>query len=126
MSAVPTLKQRLKDMPKVEIHVHLEGATDAETVFRMAQRNKIQLPASTLEEWTRFYAFRDFNHFIDVYIAASRAMRMPEDYSFMVEQFLKGQAEQNIRYSEAFFTPSLHLKKVPADELLTALALGAS
>jgi len=111
-------------MPKVEIHVHLEGAMDAETIYEMAKRNQVELPATSLEEWQTFYQFRDFNHFIQVYCTASECMQTPEDYVLMVERFLKHQSQQNIRYSEAFFSVSLHSEKLPDDELLAALADG--
>lgn len=60
-SISPVLAERLQAMPKVEIHVHLEGATDAETVYQMAQQNRVNLPVSSLDEWKSFYQFRDFN-----------------------------------------------------------------
>jgi len=122
----PILASRLQRMPKVEIHVHLEGATDAETVYQMALGNQVTLPVASLEAWKSFYKFRDFDHFIEVYLTASQCMQTPEDYALMAEQFLKQQSIQNIRYSEAYFSPSLHYGKLPDDELLAALAAGSA
>jgi adenosine deaminase len=121
----PALEARLRAMPKVEIHVHLEGATDAETVFAMAQRNGVKLPAPTLDAWKAYYEFRDFNHFVEVYLAAAACMQTTEDYISMVERFLRRQAAQNIRYSEAYFSPSLHFGKMSNADLIAALAEGA-
>lgn len=126
VSVSPTLADRLRLMPKVEIHVHLEGATDAETVYQMAQKNRVSLPVSSLDEWKSFYKFRDFAHFAEVYITASQCMKTPDDYAFMVERFLQNQAEQNIPYSEAYFSPSLHFEKLPDEELIDALAAGTA
>src|SRR5271154_1595020 len=120
------LGRRIDAMPKVEIHVHLEGAVDADTVYEMAQRNGIELPVSSLAEWRRFYEFTDFNHFIDVYTVASRCMRTPEDFAFMTERFLGHQARQNIRYSEVFLSVSHQLGKMPDDELLGAISAGVA
>lgn len=120
------LVDRLQAMPKVEIHVHLEGATDAETVYQMAQRNGFSLPAASLEEWKSFYQFRDFNHFIEIYLIASRCMQTPEDFALMVERFLSNQAQQNICYSEAYFSPALHFSKLTNLEILEALAVGSA
>ncbi|HEY9694283.1 MAG TPA: adenosine deaminase [Oculatellaceae cyanobacterium] len=122
----PELVSRLQAMPKVEIHVHLEGATDAETVYQMAKKNQVNLPASSLEEWKSFYNFRDFPHFAEVYGTACKCMQTPEDYAFIAEQFLKNQAEQNIYYSEAYFSPSLHYNKLPDEEIMDALAAGVA
>lgn len=119
------LAQRLQKMPKVEIHVHLEGATDAETIFAMAQRNQIALAVPTLEEWKAFYEFKNFNHFIEVYTTAAACMKTSEDFKEMVISFLRRQSNQNIRYSEAYFSPALHFNKLPDEEIIDALAAGA-
>jgi adenosine deaminase len=120
------IERRIRAMPKAEIHVHLEGATDAETVWRMAARNGVRLPASALDGWRDFYRFRDFDHFLEVYAAACGAMRTPEDWSLMAESFLAGQARQNVRHSEAFVSVSHQVGKVPHGELLHALREGAA
>ncbi len=120
------LVQRLHAMPKVEIHVHLEGATGPDTVWDMAQRNGVDLPADSLEAWREFYEFRDFEHFIRVYIAATSAMRTPEDFEQMVRDFAGRQAAQNVRYSEAYVSPQFHLSAgLSQADLLDALAAGA-
>lgn len=115
------MSQRIQAMPKVEIHVHLEGATDAETVYGMAKRNRVELPAQSLEEWKTFYEFRDFNHFIEVYLLAAACMQTEQDYAEMVDSFVRNQARQNILYSEVFLSTSLHLDKFPAEVLLSVL-----
>jgi adenosine deaminase len=126
MTASAELQHRLEAMPKVEIHVHLEGATDAETIYEMAERNRILLPACSLAEWKSFYEFTCFDHFIEVYTEATRCMQTPEDFALMMERFLENQAKQHIRYSEAFVSVSHHLGRLSDDELLAALASGAS
>ncbi len=115
----------LRSMPKMELHVHLEGATDAATVWELARRNKVALPASTLKEWQAMYTYRNFNHFIEIYLLAVSCMRTPDDFAFMVERFLEQQAQQNIRYCEVFLSASLLLDKLPHDELIAALSEGA-
>ncbi len=114
----------LKAMPKIELHVHLEGAMEPRTAYEMAHRNHIPLPVSSLAEWQRAYAFRDFNQFITLYRLAATVLRTPGDYTLMIEGYMRLQAEQNILYSEVFLSTALHLHKLPADELLSALELG--
>jgi adenosine deaminase len=86
-SVSPALAARLRAMPKAEIHVHVEGATDAETFYQMAQRNQVELPAASLEQWKAFFQFRDFPHFIEVYTAAVECLQTPDDYALMIERF---------------------------------------
>ncbi len=118
------LDDRLVAMPKVELHVHLEGAQLPETIWAMAQRNGVTLPAASLDEWRRFYAFRDFAHFIEVYIAASRAMVSAEDFRQMTVAFHAYQASQRIVYTEAFLSASLFVERIPWPDLFHAFQDG--
>ncbi len=113
-------------MPKSEIHVHLEGATRAETSFAMAQRNGVALPVSSLEEWRNYFQFRDFPHFIDVYRATVDAIRKVNDLATLIEEFYYDQARQNVRYTECFISMSLHLRRFGVEEILDALARGSA
>lgn len=115
---------RLAAMPKVELHVHVEGAQLPETIWEMAARNGAELPAETLEEWRRFYEFRSFAHFIDVYIAASRAMVAAADFREMLVAFHAYQAKQNIVYTEAFLSASLFVEKIPWTDMIEAVRDG--
>ncbi|HEY9659467.1 MAG TPA: hypothetical protein V6C65_13500 [Allocoleopsis sp.] len=125
-SISPELAARLHAMPKAEIHVHVEGATDAETFYQIAQQNHVELPTGSLNEWKSFFEFRDFSHFIQVYAAAVQCLQTPEDYALMIERFYKRQAEENIRYTEAFLSASFLTQKFQDDEILDAIAAGRS
>ena len=96
-------------MPKVELHVHLEGSIRPATLLHLAARHDVALPAGDeagLREWFRF---RDFEHFVEVYLTCSRCLRDPEDFYLLATDFLAEQARQNVVYSEAHFTISTHL-----------------
>lgn len=118
------LADRLRRMPKAEIHLHVEGATDAETFYEMAKRNKIALPINSLEEWKSFFEFRNFPHFIEVFQTALQCLKTPEDYALAIENLYKRQSEQNILYTEAFLSGSFIIEKFDKDEILDAIALG--
>jgi len=122
-SDVP-LERRFDLMPKAEIHVHLEGATDAETSYTIARRNDAPLPVATLEEWRNYFEFKDFPHFIRVYRATTDTIRTTDDLALMIAQFYVNQARQNIRYTECFMSMSLHLRRLSQGEILDALAQG--
>jgi adenosine deaminase len=117
-------EQRLEAMPKAEIHVHLEGATAPEASYAIARRNGVELPVDSLEAWRRYFAFRDFPHFIDVYRKTVDTIRTTDDLALMVAQFYVDQARRNVRYSECFISMSLHLRRLSASEILDALAQG--
>ncbi len=56
-------------MPKVELHVHLEGSIRPETLLKLARRHDVVLPADTIEGLRQWYAFTSFPHFVDIYVA---------------------------------------------------------
>ncbi len=122
MNHTPGAQDLLSAMPKVEIHVHLEGAQTPEAIWAMAERNGVSLPARSLEEWKSFYSFRDFAHFIDVFIACSRCMRTAADFAAMTVDFHRTQAAQQVLYTEAFLSASLFVGRIPTQELIAALA----
>ena len=115
------LIKQIQAMPKAEIHVHLEGATDAATVWELAQRNRVKLPAETVEAWQALYEFRDFNHFIEIYQLAAGCMQTVEDFAFMTERFLAQQAAQNVRYCELFLSATYLVEKFSSHEIIAAL-----
>jgi adenosine deaminase len=99
------IEQFITQMPKVELHVHLEGSVRPETLLKLAARHGVALPANDVPGLRKWYAFRDFDHFIEIYMTISSCLRTPEDIELIAREFLIGQAEQNIRYSEVTFTP---------------------
>ena len=92
-------------MPKVELHVHLEGSVRPDTLIELAKRHQVALPADDVEGLRKWYTFRDFDHFIEIYMTISSCLRTAEDIELIAREFLIGQAEQNIVYSEITFTP---------------------
>lgn len=118
-----TIEAFIRAMPKVELHVHLEGSIRPATLLALAERNRVPLPAATLDELQAWYHFRDFPHFVAVYQALSRCIRTPDDLERIGRDFLAGQAAQNIRYSEVTFTAQTHTRNygIPFDQQLAAL-----
>jgi adenosine deaminase len=110
-------------MPKVELHVHLEGAVRPATLLKLAQRHNVELPASDVDGIQQWYTFTDFPHFIQVYLKISECIRTPDDVELVAREFLAGQAEQNIRYSEVTYTAYTHYwqKGLAFEDQLAAL-----
>lgn len=113
----------VRALPKVELHVHLEGSIAPETLLALARRNHVPLPASSLEGLRLWYQFRDFPHFATVYGTSSRCLRTPDDLELVARDFLAGQAAQNIRYSETTYTAYTQFRNygLPFREQLAAL-----
>ena len=112
----------LRALPKVELHVHLEGSMRATTVVELADRYGVELPEGLR---AGRYEFRDFRHFIDEWVAGLRCLRAPEDFRRVALEFCQDQAAEGIRYQEAFFSLPDHAGKIRDwDETLEAVLGG--
>src|SRR5262245_23639203 len=118
-----SLETYIRAMPKAELHVHLEGAIQPETLLTLARRNNVALPADTVEGLRAWYTFTNFAHFVEIYLAVSACIRSPDDIELIAREFLAGQAAQNIRYSEVTYTAftHYHFKGLPFRDQLAAL-----
>ena len=119
------LETFIRQMPKVELHVHLEGSIQPETLLELARRNQVKLPATTVEGLRRWYTFTNFAHFIEIYLTISSCICSAEDIELIAREFLRGQAAQNIQHSEVTFTPYTHFslnRQIPFADQLAALS----
>jgi adenosine deaminase len=98
----------LRAAPKAHLHVHLEGSILPETLLTLARRNGVALPADTVEGLRAWFTFRDFDHFIEIYLTITRCLRTAEDYELITYEFGAEMARQHIRYAEVTFSPSTH------------------
>jgi aminodeoxyfutalosine deaminase len=104
LGSLPT-EQFIRGLPKVELHVHHVGSASARIVSELASRHPGTVP-SDLDELQRFYEFRDFAHFIEVYLAVVALIRTPEDVHYLTYEIAREMAtEQSLRYAELTCTP---------------------
>ncbi|MCH7903894.1 MAG: adenosine deaminase [Armatimonadetes bacterium] len=113
----------IEQMPKVELHVHLEGSIRPETLLKLARRNGIELPADDLDGLKKWYAFRDFPHFAEIYWTIGRCLRTADDIELIAREFLVGQKAQNVLHSEVTYTALTQFKQcnIAFDDQLAAL-----
>ena len=108
IDATQRINQYLQAVPKAELHVHLEGAIRPETVLELARRNKIALPVSTVDEARQWFAYRDFPHFVEIFVTVSKCLNTAEDYELVAYEFGAEMARQHVRYAEVTFSASTH------------------
>ena len=104
----PKLEAFLRAMPKVELHVHLEGSIQPETILTLAKRHGVTLPANTVEGLRAWYRFTNFDHFVEIYLLISSCLKTVDDVELIAREFLAGQAAQNIRHTEFTYSASTH------------------
>jgi aminodeoxyfutalosine deaminase len=112
--------------PKVELHVHLEGTVRPETLLAIAKRNGEALPADTVEGLRELYRFRDFDHFIEVWILTTNCLRREDDFRQVVADYAAEAKRHGAVYLEAIFSPIERTwRGVSWDEILTGYCDGA-
>jgi aminodeoxyfutalosine deaminase len=112
--------------PKIELHVHLEGTVRAHTLLEIARRNDYALPADTVEGLAGLYAFRDFEHFIQVWILTTNALQTYDDFRQVVLDYAAEAATHGAVYVEGIFSPAERVRRgVGWDELFAGFCDGA-
>jgi aminodeoxyfutalosine deaminase len=108
--------------PKIELHVHLEGTVRPGTLRAIAKRNDYALP----DDLESLYAFRDFAHFIEVWILTTNALRTAEDFRQVVTDYAAEAASHGAVYLEGIFSPAERVARgVGWDEIFSGYCEGA-
>jgi aminodeoxyfutalosine deaminase len=112
--------------PKIELHVHLEATIQPETLLAIANRNGEALPADTVEGLRELYRFRDFDHFIEVWILTTNCLRTEADFRQIVVDYAAEAKRHGAVYLEAIFSPIERTwRGVSWDEIFSGYCDGA-
>jgi aminodeoxyfutalosine deaminase len=110
------------DYPKIELHVHLEGTVRAPTLREIAKRNDYALP----DDLESLYRYRDFRHFIEVWILTTNALRTAEDFRQMVTDYAVEAAAHGAVYLEGIFSPAERVRRGCSwEEIFEGVCAGA-
>ena len=94
----------LLQLPKAELHLHLEGSVEPETLHELD-------PATPVEEFRALYRYEDFDAFLRAFGAVGKRLRTPEDYGLITRRLLERLAAQNVRYAEIIVAAGVVLWK---------------
>jgi adenine deaminase len=116
-------------LPKAELHLHIEGTLEPETMFELARRNGVALPWPDVESARRAYDFADLQSFLDLYYAGAGVLRTVRDFDDLAWAYLLRAKADGVRHVEVFFDPQTHTARGVAfatvlDGLETALRRG--
>nr|WP_246280150.1 adenosine deaminase [Nocardioides daedukensis] len=109
-------------LPKAELHVHHVGSASPRIVSTLAERHPGTVPSDP-EELKDFFAFRDFAHFIEVYLTVVDLVRTPEDIELLTYEIAREMSTgQNVHYAELTCTPYTSvIRGIPIEAYTEAL-----
>ncbi len=124
------LFQFVRELPKAELHLHLEGSLEAQMMLELAERNQIDLAYDSVEEIQAAYDYSCLQDFLDLYYQGMSVLQTPDDFRDLAAAYMKRAAEDGVRHAEVFFDPQAHVSRGlafedVADGLIEGLMAGA-
>ena len=121
----PDLGRLIDRLPKVELHVHLEGTLEPELAFRLAARNGLALPFASVDEMRARYDFADLQAFLDIYYAACSVLVTREDFRELTLDYLHRAHADHVRHVEPFFDAQTHTDRgIPIGDVIGGILDG--
>lgn len=118
----PILKSLVEQMPKAELHIHIEGSLEPELIFALAARNQVKLAYDSVEALRAAYAFKDLQSFLDIYYAGASVLLTMQDFHDMTMAYLRRARQDNVVHAEIFFDPQTHTARgVPMESVINGI-----
>lgn len=112
MTALPAdLAQLIHDLPKAELHLHIEGSLEPEMLFALAQRNGVAIPFASVEDVRAAYQFANLQDFLDIYYQGMAVLLTEQDFYDLTWAYLLRAQADNVRHVEIFFDPQGHTER---------------
>ncbi len=105
------LPELLRQMPKAELHIHIEGSLEPELMFALAQRNGLHLPYADVAAVRKAYAFSNLQSFLDIYYAGAAVLLHEQDFYDLAWAYLERAAADRVVHAEIFFDPQTHTQR---------------
>jgi len=119
------LEKFVRELPKAELHLHIEGSLEPEMLFALAKKHSIKLRFSSVEEIRKAYQFRDLQSFLDIYYEGAAVLRDEDDFRSLTLAYLKRSRADGVVHAEIFCDPQTHTERgVPMKTVLEGIASG--
>jgi adenine deaminase len=120
--ATTGIRDIVEQMPKAELHIHIEGSLEPELIFALAQRNGVALAYPTVDALRAAYAFTDLQSFLDIYYAGASVLLQEQDFYDMTAAYLARAHADQVRHAEIFFDPQTHTARgVPFETVINGI-----
>jgi len=111
MVNVAALEALARELPKAELHVHIEGTLEPELMVELAERNSIEIPFATAEDARAAYEFNNLQEFLDLYYAGMSVLVTREDFQDLTWAYLTRVAADGVAHVEVMFDPQGHTER---------------
>lgn len=108
MSTTVSLHEFVNNLPKAELHLHIEGSFEPELMFAIAQRNNVAIRFASVEQLKAAYQFNNLQEFLNIYYEGARVLLHEQDFYDLTMAYMKRIHEQNVQHTEIFFDPQTH------------------
>lgn len=105
------MKEFICGLPKVELHLHIEGSLEPELMFELAKRNQVAIPYNTPQEVRDAYEFHNLQSFLDIYYQGANVLIHEQDFFDLTWAYLLRCREDNVLHTEIFFDPQTHTSR---------------
>ena len=102
------IQRLIADLPKAELHVHIEGTLEPQMMFELGARNGFDLPFEDIDGVAAAYDFSNLQSFLDLYYQGAAVLQTPEDFYDLMRAYLHRAASDGVRHAEIFFDPQSH------------------
>ncbi len=117
-----TVSQLIQQIPKAELHLHIEGTFEPELMFAIAARNGIALNYQSVDELRQAYQFADLQEFLDIYYAGAQVLLYEQDFYDLTKAYFYRLYQQGVVHAEIFFDPQTHTSRgVPFETVLKGI-----
>ena len=117
-----TINQFIAEIPKAELHLHIEGTFEPELMFKIALRNNLKLKYNSVDELKGAYNFNNLQEFLDIYYSGARVLIEEQDFYDLTWAYLQKIHSQHVVHTEIFFDPQTHTSRgVPFGKVITGI-----
>ena len=101
----------VRQLPKAELHLHIEGTLEPEMLFELAGRNGVELPFEDEAAVRAAYSFTDLQSFLDIYYQGAAVLQTSQDFHDLMAAYLRRACDDGVRRAEIFFDPQTHTER---------------
>lgn len=116
------MNELIQLLPKAELHMHIEGSLEPELMFKLAERNGIQLPYESVEALRSEYDFNNLQEFLDIYYQGCAVLQTEQDFYDLAWAYLEKAKQDHVVHTEIFYDPQSHTERgIPFDTAINGL-----